>query len=699
MYLLRFKYVVIALTLALAFEGAAICASDGSDFLGEGPVHLEADQMLYDKSSGIYHAEGNVLLRRGEMSLLSHSLAWDTQSGEVVAEGDVQIADPAGTVSGDSVVWDVDSGLGRIEEGRVFLREKNFHLTGDAVEKTGAQSFHVDRGTFTTCDGEIPSWKFGARDLTVTLGGFARGKHVIFYLHDIPVLYIPYILYPVQTERESGFLLPSAGYSDKKGTQLSLAYYQVIAPNQDATLYLDYLSRLGLGKGLEYRYIFGHENEGIWRGYHISSSNGSGDRYAIDWNHFGFLPGNVRLSADVEYVSSRDYFEDFGNVAGEYNKDQTKSIVYLSRAWGKTNATAQFQYIQVVESNDKTVLQRLPEMRVDVIRQRLGQTPFYLQLDTSSTYFWRLEGLKGERLELRPVVAAAFRPWGAFDVSPEFAYRERLYWTSDGNDNKGLPEVSLRMSTRLSRVFSLGEDDSSTRIRHSMEPEWTYYYTPYEDQSVLPQFDNLDRIEGQNRISLALTNRLTARLERDAGQSEYLEFLYLRLSGDYDIHEARQDRDASDLPLRPFSPLRAELILRPSRHAYLDVDASYDFYPEKRELTRFNARGNIADNRGNALSVEYRKDREDPDLGDIEYVAGILDTSLLSPVYLNYQHRHDLIDNRRLEDVVDLEYRSQCWSLFLTYRDRPDDSQIMISFSMSGLGRFGGFSRSLTQTN
>ena len=60
---------------------------------------------------------------------------------------------------------------------------------------------------------------------------YARGKHVIFYLHDIPVLYIPYILYPVQTERESGFLLPSAGYSDKKGTQLSLAYYQVIAPN------------------------------------------------------------------------------------------------------------------------------------------------------------------------------------------------------------------------------------------------------------------------------------------------------------------------------------------------------------------------------------------------------------------------------------------------------------------------------------
>ena len=53
----------------------------------------------------------------------------------------------------------------------------------------------------------------------------------------------------------------------EKGTQLSLAYYQVIAPNQDATLYLDYLSRLGLGKGLEYRYIFGHENEGIWRGF------------------------------------------------------------------------------------------------------------------------------------------------------------------------------------------------------------------------------------------------------------------------------------------------------------------------------------------------------------------------------------------------------------------------------------------------
>ena len=693
-----YKNLLFALVVPFLLLGPAALESMGAEPLGEGPVHLEADQMSYDKDTGIYRAEGGVRLRRGEMSLLSRSLSWDTQSGNVVAEGDVRMEEPSGILSGDRMTLNIDSGLGRIEAGNVFLREKNFHLTGTSVEKTGEQSYHVEGGTFTTCDGETPSWKFGARDLTLTLGEFARGKHVVFYLHDIPVFYLPYILYPVQTERESGFLLPSVGYSSRKGTQTSLAYYQVIARNQDATFYLDYLSRLGLGKGLEYRYLFGGETEGTWRGYHVNSFGSSDDRFAVDWTHFGYLPGSVRMTADVEYVSNRDYFEDFGDVAGEYNKDLTKSVVSLNRSWGKTNATAQLQYIQVIDTNDKTILQRLPELRVDVIRQRIGASPFYLQLDTASNHFWRRQGLKGERIDLRPVVAAAFRPWSLFDFSPEIAYRERLYWTTDGNEEKGLPEITAKLSTRLSRIFTVGRD-SQTKIRHSLEPEWDYLYLPEEDQTDLPLFDGIDRLEAQNRVAFALTNRLTARIQGDSGETEYLEFLYLRLSEAYDIGEARRDRVSSDPPLRPFSPLRAELILRPAKHAYVDVDASYDFSPEVQDLSRLNVRGAVEDSRGNALSLEYRQDREDPDLGNIKYVGGGVDTSILAPIYLKYQHRHDLIDNRTLEDVVDLEYRSQCWSVFLTYRDRLNDSEILFSFSLSGLGRFGGFGRSLSQTN
>ncbi|MDW7644189.1 MAG: LPS assembly protein LptD [Desulfuromonadales bacterium] len=691
------RYVLTFCVALLAFilTGGESCAADS---LPAETVHLQADAMSYDRSSGAYRADGDVLLRRGNLTLQSESLVWDSLSGHVSAEGDVHLEEPQGTLDGERLRMNIDSGVGVVEGARVFLRKDNFYLTGDSVEKTGEQSYRIRRGTFTTCDGEIPSWKFGASDLKVTLGGFARGKHVVFYLHDLPVLYLPYVVYPVQTERSSGFLMPSVGYSDKKGLQVNLAYYQVIARNQDATFYLDYLARMGLGKGLEYRYIFGRENEGQMRGYHISSYDESDDRYALEWNHYGFLPGRVRLAADVEYVSSRDYFEDFGDIAGEYNKDQTKSTVYLSRSWGKTNATAQLQYIQVIDRDDDTVLQRLPEVRVDVIRQRVGATPFYLQFDSSSNYFWRKEGLKGERLDLRPVVAAAFRPWGVFDFSPELAYRQRFYWTSDSEEQEGMPEITARLSTRLSRVFS-AEWGSWRKIRHSLEPEILYRYIPEEDQSHLPYFDRDDRLWEKNHLVFGLTNRWTARREKTTDEADYLEFLYLRLSQAYDIEEGRRDLEPEDSSRHPFSPLRGELILRPSRYATLDLDASYDFDSDQQDLVRFNARGTIKDQRKNALSIEYRQAKEDEGSAELEYLGGTLTTGLLAPIHLRYEHRRDLLEGQTLENLVDAEYRAQCWSLFLTYRDRLDESEIMLSFSMSGLGRFGGFSRDLESRN
>ncbi|BCA80423.1 LPS assembly protein LptD [Desulfuromonas sp. AOP6] len=691
----RFALIFCAVLLAPFLPGGKAVVADN---LPPEAVRLQADEMSYDRNSAAYKASGDVLLRRGNLTLQSESLLWDSLSGNVLAEGGVHLEEPEGTLDGERLRMNIESGVGAVENARIFLRKDNFHLAGESIEKTGEQSYRIRQGTFTTCDGETPSWKFGASDLKVTLGGFARGKHVVFYLHDLPVLYLPYVVYPVQTERSSGFLMPSVGYSDKRGTQVNLAYYQVIARNQDATFYLDYLSRMGLGKGLEYRYIFGRENEGEMRGYHISSYDESDDRYAVEWTHYGFLPGRFRLAADVEYVSSRDYFEDFGDIAGEYNKDQTKSTVYVSRSWGKTNGTAQLQYIQVIDRDDDSVLQRLPEVRVDVIRQRMAASPFYLQLDTSSNYFWRKEGLKGERLDLRPVLAAAFRPWGIFDFSPELAYRQRFYWTSDGEEEEGLPEITARLSTRLSRVYS-SDWGSWQKIRHSVEPEILYRYIPEEDQSHLPYFDVADRIWEKNHLVFGLTNRWTARIEKTTDTADYLEFLYLRLSQAYDIEEARRDLLPEETSRHPFSPLRAELILRPSRFAALDLDASYDFDSDQRDLVRFNARGSIKDSKENALAIEYRQAEEGDGSGEYRYLGGTLDTGMLAPIYVRYEHRRDLLEKQTLENLVDVEYRSQCWSLFLTYRDRLDDSEIMLSFSLSGLGRFGGFSRGLESRN
>jgi LPS-assembly protein len=685
----RLAPLVLALLL---LAGPSLAAEIGAGLDEAAPVTIEADALTFDEATSTYRATGRVQLRKGRLTLLSDRLEWNTATGKAAAHGNVRLSEAGGSLEGEELLLDLDSGRGRLTEGTVLIKEQNFHIAGAEIEKLGDQTYRVKDGTFTTCDGTPPSWKFAARRFDVTLEGYARAKHVVFYLRDIPVLYTPYLLYPVKTERQSGFLTPRYGYSQKRGTELSLAYYQVIDRHLDATFYLDYLADLGVGKGLEYRYILGEDNEGVAKAYHVTGLKDADNRYAFDWLHHGTLPGSVRLAADVEYVSSRDYFDDFGEVAGEYNKDKAQSVVTASRNWGKLNLTGQLKYTKDLEQNNESTLQRLPEINLAAIRRRLGETPFYTALDSSYTYFWRQEGLKGQRLTARPALSAVFWPWPLLEIQPELGFRQRLYWTSSdgpGFEREGLFDFSTRLSSRFSRVF-LPDRKVVKKIRHSIEPEITYRYVPSENQDHLPQFDALDDIGPENKLIYALTNRFTARLEPESGETVYHEFLYLRLSQDYDIRESRRDRLNPEDRLHPFSDIRMELIARPTRWSYIDLDGRYDVDSRVNRFLVFNARGGAQDGAGNGLSLDYRY-RHD----DLEYAAGSLDLALLRPVYVKYQHRYDFEAGRTLERVLDLEYRSQCWSIFLTARDRLEGKEYLITFALSGLGKVAEFGGSL----
>jgi LPS-assembly protein len=653
---------------------------------------LDAEELIFDRPTETYRALGAVRLQKGELTLLSERLTWNAASGEAEASGNVRLHDPEGTVSGDQLRINMETGQGYLTDGRIFLRERNFHVAGERIERLGEHSYRIDRGTFTTCDDDPPPWKFTARRLDVTLGAYAKARHAVFYLRDVPVFYFPYLIYPVKTERESGFLMPGFGYSKRRGSQFSIAYYQVLDRHLDATVQLDYLSALGLGKGLEYRYILGSgETEGVLQGYHVSGFGTEGDRYAINWKHAGLLPAGARLIADIEYVSRNDYYNNFGTVSGEYNKDQTESVLALHRNWGNYSLAGQFRYTQDLQMPDNDLtLQRLPEISFSSTRQRFGHSAFYHHLDSTYTHFWRPEGLTGQRLTARPAVSAVFQPGEVVEIVPVLGYRQRLYWTDHGDISQGIYDFSNRVSTRFSRVFR-PEGERIRRIQHQIEPELLYNYIPHKDQTSLPQFDALDAIEPLNQVTYALTNRFIAKIESPGEQPFTHEFLYVRLAQDYFFRQPVGEADT-------FSDLRADLRLRPTRATYLNVDAHYDLAANESgfldNFRIFNARGGARDPAGNGLSLNYRYKRQ-----ELEYIETALDLALLQPVYLNYQHRQDLDGRRTLERVVNLEYRSQCWSLFLTYRDRLDDTEYLLTFALTGIGRVARLGGSLGEQN
>ncbi len=668
--------------------GAAIAEPTSDE---QAPISLSADSLTYQAEDDSYEATGDVVLRQGDVELQAESLLWQAATQDAAARGKVQLRQPGTEVYGEQMLYNLATGHGKVRSGSVFVREGNFHLSGGQVEKMGETQFRVEQGNFTTCDGVVPDWKFSAEEVDVTLGGYAKARNVWFHVRDVPLLYTPYLLFPVKTERESGLLAPWFGYSSSRGARASLAWYQVIDRHMDATLYLDYLSKVGLGKGLEYRYALAGQNNGKALYYHVTGFAETPDLDYLEWEHRGTLPGGWKLTADVDYTDDELFFDEFGEVAEEYNRDKVVSTLMLQRNWEKLNVVGFARYVKDMEGSNDATLQRLPELSLALARYRVGETPIYLALESYATHFSRDAGEEGERLYLRPSVSASIKPGGWLEIVPEIALHQRVYETDAGQADKSVPEASLMLATRLVRDFDI-DSWGMDRLRHSIEPRLKYTYIPDEPQDHLPSFDLYDRIEAQNTFGYEVINRLTGRSPAGDGTSTYREILNLRLAQTYDLDEARHNRSGKD---QPFSDLLVELTFHPTENVFLDVDSQVPVYGDTR-FSRFSASTSVRDKQGNAASLNYVYSDEDETAVASDYVGFQLDTSLFKPFYVRFEERYDFREKRELEKVFGVEYRSQCWSLFLTYRNRSladgdEDHEVMLNFALAGLGRNRGF--------
>jgi LPS-assembly protein len=167
--------------------------------------------------------------------------------------------------------------------------------------------------------------------------------------------------------------------------------------------------------------------------------------------------------------------------------------------------------------------------------------------------------------------------------------------------------------------------------------------------------------------------------------------LNLRLSQAYDI---RQERDDQLSDPEPFSDLRTELTLRPTAASLLTVDAYTQVY-DTLKFTRFTAGAGYDDGHGDLARVDYLYRDADVAGDATEYVGAELATSRFDPLHLRLGERYDFNEEGTLENLVGLEYRAKCWSLFLTFRDRPGNTEVLLGFALSGLGQVNGFGSTL----
>lgn len=724
--MLRWKRVyctVLALLLFLAVS-PALPAAEGD--IAQGPVTIEADSISYNEDDDAFHAAGKVVITFTRGFLKADAVTLYRETNLALAEGNALIHSDKDVIEGEKVLFNIESKLGTVDNGKLFIAQNHLYAKGEKIEKKGESTYRLEKAKITTCDGETPDWSLAASEVNVTVDGYGTMKHGRFLTRDIPLLYVPYLVFPAKTTRQSGFLFPLFSFSsERNGLDVELPFFWAISENTDATFYQRYLEKRGLKEGVEFRYFLSPKSFGTIYADFINDHKRETetiDSMSRDWqedqkrwsfylNHETTFAYGFNIRSDIYRVSDPWYFRDFSSsnyylshysqigdnkfqripFLGDESLGSLTSTVRLTKDWSVYNLSAVASHTDdfLSPTNDGT-LQVYPWVNLTGVQQPLFGSPLQLGFGASYVNFYRREGQKGHLWELNPTVSLPTKlgpylratPWAGFNGS----IWDRTDSETDTEDKDGSRKVfpvGGTLSTEISRVFNVGSGIGGVeKIRHSIKPEIFYTYIPEVRQENLPNF--VGGIGAQNSLTYALTNTIVSRTRGANGKANYQQLMRFLLAQSYDIRESRRElTDPETDKHRPFSDVALELDLTPVR--YISLAARNIYSTNTGYWTQTNYDLTLLDNRGDFLSVGYRYTRE-----SLREINLYLKASLTSSIDAIYVSRRNLLDKKTIESTYGVKYRRQCWLFEVNVTSGEYDRTVMGYISLTGLGGFGG---------
>jgi LPS-assembly protein len=498
---------------------------------GEGEVAVDAEFLSYDRDTNTLTARGGVTLTRGDTALTADEVFYDRTNSIAEARGHVVLTDPEATVEGDFAHLNLDDESGWIDSATADLQASNYIVRAGKLEKLGGPRYSVAKGVFTTCECgglEKPSWSIACNQTDVKLQGAGVARGVTFRVKDVPVFYFPYFVFPANTERQTGFLIPRVGYSNRRGFQYEQPFYWAISKSQDVTFALDVETKARLGIIGEYRYSLGPRTHGNFTAAYYNQQIGGQtrgtvepggepadtptNRFAIAGHHVQPFYLKSKYYLDMFAVSDDNFLRDINNFTFSPNDDLalrstrfTTSRTGLYKGWAGGLLWGEAAYNQDLIDDQNFALQRLPHVEGEQSKPLLDGR-LVGRLAGTSVNYQRDEGFDGVRADIAPDLMWPFRLGRALNGSVTGQLRETAYQLTnreqvevlvpdpgsglstriqvapdqpalDETKTRELAEVRARTGTQFSRVFDfhhLGLE----KVKHTIEPEVQYLFVP-----------------------------------------------------------------------------------------------------------------------------------------------------------------------------------------------------------------------------
>ncbi len=642
------------------------CAASGNSTSAAKLIKDNTTKIEADTVSGIEAEylifEGNVELYYSDKVITADKVEITESPRKIRIEGNVEVTDQ------DMIIRATEAKIRRNGKETDFsnveyeFTNRQSYGKASSVKSRDGQATLFD-ASYTTCPGDNPAWELTAKNLTLDReAGFGTAKNAKFTFKGIPVLYTPFVSFPIDDRRKTGFLFPQFGQSNQSGLELSLPYYWNIAPWYDATITPRIFSRRGLMLENEFRYMGSTYQGSIQADYMANDQVTNKNRYMYSLDYVG---RSILDHWDVHLfgsgASDEDYLEDFGNNLGFVS---TSFLTRQAEARFKdkyNDFTAILRGYQVIDPNisDATrpyhLLPRL-ELRSWI---PLGNNRLKFNIQSEYSRFTHPQKTEGDRLNIIPKLTWNYIQSGYY-VKPALSWHITHYQTDSENMTRSLPLFSVDSGLFFDKYLKNND-------LISFEPRFFYLYADHRNQDEIPLFDTSepsfsvatlfrenrfsgkDRIGDANQLSLALTGRYIENTKKyetltaSIGQIFYINDPQVTLAGANTISGNR-------------SGFVSEITYRPDNNWFFRASFSMDSNWKTAET--INANLGYKDQKNRLFNLEHVFHEDDIEQTGLSVAWPINDRWKGMGRWL-FSHQ----DNRTLEILAGLEYESCCWKL------------------------------------
>lgn len=665
--------------------------------------------------------DGGLVVTQGNMKLTADGGEYTRSSDNVKLRGSVEIRQPGLVITGDAADVATGTGFGAVQNARFLDYKSGARATADVLARSQPDVIDLESASFTQCPPGEEDWHLTAGRVTLNQGtGRGVARHSVLRLGGVPVFYSPYLNFPIDDRRQTGFLWPTVA-TTSNGLDLSAPFYLNLGANYDATIAPRLVTDRGAMLETEARYLNSWSSWRATGAYLPDDDELDDDRWLAGLYHSGRAGQYWATAINYTRVSDEDYFDDLSlaslDVKRQTHLAQNAAATFFYDQW---RAQLLVQQYQVVDRFVAEPYRQLPRLSL----QRLsGGTNFALDYSFYSevTAFDNRDSLErhgpfvtGNRFYAEPGLSFPMR-WTAGYIEPEVRLRHVSYDLDETQPGAAkTPSATVPLAILDAGLFF--ERELASGYEQTLEPRLYYLYSDFDDQSDQPLFDTnpvtfnyqqlfsprrfigRDRLEDFDQLSVGLTSRFINQAGREVlsasiGQTFYFDERQITLLNRANEGERSRSSVAAQLNWQPTDPLWATANVLWDRDNDLLEQASFAVHYETDRQAIFN--------------LGYRYRRDDPTIVTLTETIDQVDASAAIPLGLRWQvfarWNYNLNDDSSLENTIGLQYDDCCWRIRLLYQRALDDEEldelgivrgkedeaIMLEFQLKGLGNLG----------